>query len=261
MAGAGALPGRVAAEAKRRGWRVTAFTFDEAPGLVETADAVIPSTIAEVQAVLSALSHLHIEATVFAGKFPKARLFSHADDTDEAGRRMGRGGLSDSALAETVVATFAALGAKVLDQREFLAPWLLGAGTLTARAPSLAEWAEIREGFRLARQLATYGIGQTIVRSLGVNVAVEAVEGTDETIRRGTRLAGPGAVVVKAVAPDHDYRFDTPTVGLMTLQAMAEGGASALAVESGKLLLLDRDDVVRLADRAGIALVGTDGEG
>jgi hypothetical protein len=112
----------------------------------------------------------------------------------------------------------------------------------------------------LARRLAEFGIGQTVVRSLGVTVAVEAIEGTDETIRRGTRLAGRGAVVVKAVAAAQDYRFDIPTVGAATLEAMAEGGATALAIEAGKLLLVDRDEVVRLADRAGIAVVSVDGQ-
>jgi DUF1009 family protein len=121
------------------------------------------------------------------------------------------------------------------------------------------EWLEIRAGFTLARHLASYGIGQTVVRSLGVTVAVEAIEGTDETIRRGTLLSGPGAVVVKGVAPLHDYRFDVPTVGLATLRAMAEGGATALAVEDGKVLLMDREDVIRLADETGITVVSVDG--
>jgi hypothetical protein len=91
-----------------------------------------------------------------------------------------------------------------------------------------------------------------------VTVALEAAEGTDETIRRGGRLAGPGAVVVKAVAASHDYRFDIPTVGAATLEAMREGGAAVLAVPAGRVLLLDRDEAVRLADQAGIAVVSVD---
>jgi DUF1009 family protein len=96
------------------------------------------------------------------------------------------------------------------------------------------------------------------VRFLGVTVAVEAIEGTDETIRRGTRLCGPGAVVVKAVAPSHDFRFDIPTVGPETIAVMAEGGATALAVEAGTVLIVDRDDVLRRADAAGIAVASVD---
>ncbi len=154
-----------------------------------------------------------------------------------------------------VVATLKGLGIEVLDQRRFLSPWMVTAGVLTARVPTHEEWSEIRESFTLARHLAGLGIGQTVVRSLGVTVAVEAIEGTDETIRRGTLLAGPGAVVVKAVAPSQDYRFDIPTVGPGTLAAMAEGGATALGIEGGKMLLVDREEVIRVADGAGIAVV------
>ena len=93
------------------------------------------------------------------------------------------------------------------------------------------------------------------MRSRGVTLAVEAAEGTDETIRRGAKLAGRGAVVVKAVAAGHDFRFDIPTVGPATLAAMAEGGATALAVDAGKVLLVEREEAVRIADRAGIAVV------
>jgi hypothetical protein len=259
MAGAGTLPGRAAREAKRRGWRVAAFAFEEAPGLAEAADDLIPSTITDIQAVLGELAARRIGAAVFVGKFWKSSAFSHYDRADDAARGLARGGLSDAALAQMVVATLAGMSIEVLDQREFLAPWLLPAGPLTARVPEAVEWEEIREGFRLAARLAADGIGQTVVRARGVTVALEAAEGTDETIRRGGRLAGPGAVVVKAVAPDHDYRFDIPTVGPATVEAMREGGASTLALPAGRVLLLERDEVVRLADLAGIAVVSVDG--
>src|SRR6185503_1002351 len=128
--------------------------------------------------------------------------------------------------SQMVVATLAGMSIEVLDQRQFLGPWLLAAGTLTTRAPSDAERAEIRE-----------------------------------TFRRGGRLAGPGAVVVKTVAAAHDYRFDVPTVGPATLEAMREGGATALAVPAGRVLLVDREAFVRMADEAGIAVVSDDGGG
>lgn len=261
MAGAGILPGRAAAEAKRRGWRVAAFAFEPAPGLAEAADDLIPSAITDIQAVLTELAARRVEATVFVGKFWKSSVFAHYDRADDAGLGLARAGLSDAALAGMVVATLAGMDITVLDQREFLSPWLLPAGALTARAPEPAEWDEIRAGFRLAARLAADGVGQTVVRARGVTVALEAAEGTDETIRRGGRLAGPGAVVVKAVAPGHDYRFDIPSVGAATLEAMREGRATALAVPAGRVLLLERDEVVRLADQSGIAVVSVDDVG
>jgi DUF1009 family protein len=111
----------------------------------------------------------------------------------------------------------------------------------------------------VARDLAGHGIGQTVVLRAGSVAAVEAMEGTDETIRRGLALAGPGAVVVKAAAPTHDYRFDVPAVGAATLDLCAEGRAAALAVEAGRVLLLDREHVAAVAERTRISVVGIPG--
>ena len=258
MAGAGVLPGRAAAEAVRQGWRVIALAFDQAAGLEAHSEVVVPSTITDIQGVLRTLADERVQAAVFVGKFWKRRVFDELGDTDQAGRDLARSGLSDDALASMVVATLTTMGIEVLDQRPFLSPWMMGPGTLTSREPSPAEWEEIRAGFALARSLAEHGIGQTVVRSRGVTLAVEAAEGTDETIRRGARLAGRGAVVVKAVAPGHDFRFDVPTVGPATLAAMAEGGATALAVDGNRVLFVDREETVRAADRAGITVVGLD---
>ena len=256
MAGAGVLPGRAAAEAARRGWRVVALTFDEATGLDGHVERIVPSSLTDIQAVLHALAEARVEAAVFVGKFWKRSVFDNLHETDAVGRQMARGGLSDEALANVALVTLGGMGIEVLDQRPFFSSWMMEPGTLTSRAPSEAEWEEIRAGFSLARQIAGFRIGQTLVRSHGVTLAVEAAEGTDETIRRGARLAGKGAVVIKAVATEHDFRFDVPTVGPTTLDAMAECGATALAVDGGKMLLVDREAALRTAERAGIALVG-----
>jgi DUF1009 family protein len=261
MAGAGTLPARAAAEARRQGWRVLAFAFDEAPALDGEADTVIPSSITDVQAVLSELSARRVEAVVFAGKLAAQSMLDRADALDEAGHRIASGGFSDAALTQMALATLGAMGIEVLDQRRFLGPHLfsersLAAGGLRSRVPTESEWGEVRAGFTLARAMASQGIGQTVVRARGVTVAVEAAEGTDETIRRGTRLAGPGAVVVKAVAPSHDFRFDVPAVGPATVEVMAAGRARVLAIERGNVLLAEPGEVIRIAADADIAVVG-----
>ncbi len=99
-----------------------------------------------------------------------------------------------------------------------------------------------------------------VVRGRAV-MAVEAIEGTDEAIRRGCALAGPGAVVVKVAKPAQDPRFDVPAIGLRSLAVLAEGGGAALAVEAGHTLVLDRERLVAEADRRGIALVGVPSTG
>src|SRR5207244_8887405 len=147
------------------------------------------------------------------------------------------------------------------DRRPFYGDWIPRAGRLGGRDATAAEEGDVARGFRIARRLAESGVGQTVVVRRGRAAAVEASEGTTETIRRGLSLAGPGAVVVKAVAPDNDYRFDVPSVGPETLEVMAAGGAAALAIETGRVLVLERERAVELPDRTGIALVGVAGGG
>ena len=262
MCGAGTLPAHVASEARRQGWRVVAFAFAPAPALEGVAHRAIPSRLADIGAVLEGLRQEQVSAVVFAGKLWKRELLDGAAAADPAGQEMVKtaGGLSDRGLADAVVRTLAGLGIEVLDQRTFLAPLLVPPGLLTARAPSEAEWRDIRLGLSVARQCGGFGAGQTVVLRQGVVAAVEGMEGTTETIRRGCALAGPGAVAVKAVAPRHDYRFDVPAVGDETLDALAQGRAAALAVEAGKVLLLDREAVVARAGREGIAIVSLDAD-
>jgi DUF1009 family protein len=100
-----------------------------------------------------------------------------------------------------------------------------------------------------------------VVVRRGAVSAVEAIEGTTEAIRRGTTLSGPGAVVVKAVAPGHDFRFDIPAIGPDTLEIAAAGGATAVAVQAGAVMVLEAEATIRGADGAGIALVSADVDG
>lgn len=257
MCGAGLLPAHVASEAHRQGWRVVAFAFGDAPALEGAVDRAIPSRLADIHAVLEGLRQERVSAVVFVGKLWKRDLIDGVPAADRAGLEILSlaGGFSDGALARAVVDTLKGLGIEVLDQRTFLGPLLFPPGRLTPRAPSEAQWQDIRLGLSLARQCGGFGVGQTVVVKQGVVIAVEGIEGTSETIRRGCRLAGPGAVVVKAVTPQQDYRFDIPAVGGATLETLAEGKAAVLAVEAGKILLLDREAVLALAAREGIAIV------
>ena len=112
----------------------------------------------------------------------------------------------------------------------------------------------------MVKKVGELDIGQAIAVREREIIAVEAIEGTDDTIRRGGRLAGQGAVVVKVCKPGQDLRFDLPAVGKGTIEAMREVEAGVLAVEAGKTLIFDRDEMLALADRAGIAVWGVAGE-
>jgi DUF1009 family protein len=249
----------MAGEARRHGWRVVAFTFGEAPGVADHADRTFPSRLSETAAVLAGLQAERIGAVAFSGKFwMKDLLHERRPDGVLAELKAGAGALTDANLVQTAVATLGQMGIEVLDQRRFLGDWIGRSGCWSSRAPTDTEWADVQRGLKVARLVADAGVGQTVVVKSGAVTAVEATEGTTETIRRGLAQAGPGAVVVKAVAREHDYRFDTPGVGPETIEAAASGGAKVLAVEAERVLVLDRDECLRIANRAGMALVGVE---
>jgi hypothetical protein len=252
----------MAEEARRQGWRVVAFAFEGAADLVREADRVVPSRIGALGPVIEALGAEGVRAVAFAGRFSMPALL-RTDRGDEAHARMAAaaGSLVDANLSAVLDTTLASLGVELLDQRRFLGAWLAAAGCHTSRTPSEREWEDVRRGLEVARLAADASVGQTVVVKRGAVSAVEAVEGTTETIRRGTALAGAGAVVVKAAARRHDFRFDVPTIGPETVAAAAAGGAAVVAVEAGRVLILDREATAAAAERAGIALVSVDADG
>jgi UDP-2,3-diacylglucosamine hydrolase len=258
ICGAGVLPARMAGEARRHGWRVVAFTFGEAPGLTDHADLTIPSRINEAGVVLATLQAERVGAVVFSGKFWMTDLLRERPDATLAGMKAQAGSMTESNIVQVVVATLGRMGIELLDQRPFLGDWIGPNGCWSSRVPTEAEREDVRRGLVVARLIADAGVGQVVVVRQGVVTAVEATEGTTETIRRGLAEAGPGAVVVKAAAREHDYRFDTPGVGAETIQAAAAGGAAVVAVEAERVLVLDRDECLRIANGADMALVGVE---
>ena len=262
MCGAGGLPARMAEEARRRGWRVIAFAFDDASDIAARVDRVVPSRLTQLGPVFTALRAEGISTALFSGRFSTPDLLrADAGALDSVFRGVGEraGSRVDAKVSDALMATLGALGVEVLDQRAFVGDWLVDTGRSSARQPTEGEWYDVRRGLAAARVIAEARIGQTVVVRHGAVVAVEGVEGTTETVRRGAALGGRGAVVVKAVARDHDYRFDAPAVGAETLIAAAEGGVAVVALEANRVVLLDRAETLRIADAAGIAVVGIDG--
>ena len=146
-------------------------------------------------------------------------------------------------------------GIRLVDSTVFLKPLLPDAGVLTRRKPSQEEYADMAYGLSVARNLAAMDIGQTVVVSSQACVAVEAMEGTDETIARAARVAvGRPLVVVKVSKPKQDMRFDVPVVGLPTIATMKASGATALAIDAQRTLLFDREALLAAANDAGIAI-------
>ena len=146
-------------------------------------------------------------------------------------------------------------GIKLVDSTAFLRPLVPQAGVLTIRAPDERESADIAYGREIARQIAGLDLGQTVVVRERACVAVEAMEGTDETITRAARIAGgQSLVVVKVAKPRQDMRFDVPVTGLRTIEVMKQSNATALALDAGRTLIFDLPKVVEAADGYGIAI-------
>ena len=138
----------------------------------------------------------------------------------------------------------------------FLLPDLLApAGCWTKRKPSRGEMAEIALGWKVAKEIGRLDIGPCVVVGGGSILAVEAVDGTDATIQRGGSLGNGHAVVVKVCKPNQDERFDVPAIGADTVRIMSAAGAQALAIEAGKAIVFDRQEMTTFADENGIAIV------
>ena len=160
------------------------------------------------------------------------------------------------ALISAVAEVLRDHGIELIDSTSLLAPLMAREGTLTRRAPSPEEQADLAFGYRMADAIAGRDIGQSIaVRDKSV-VAVEAMEGTDQMIRRAGELAGGGVRIVKVAKPNQDMRFDVPVVGAATIAVMKAAGATTLSVDAARTLFVDGQAVIEAADAAGIAIVG-----
>jgi hypothetical protein len=160
-------------------------------------------------------------------------------------------------LIGAVVSELEREGIKVIDSTYFISDQLAPEGVITARAPSKSEKEDIAYGLEVAREIARLDLGQTIVVKDQAVVAIEAMEGTDATMRRAASLVnGKPLTVVKVAKPNQDMRFDVPVIGAPTIQTMIECNATALAVTARKTLLIDKDDLIALADKQKIAIVG-----
>jgi DUF1009 family protein len=163
--------------------------------------------------------------------------------------------LKDDVILRGVAQELESEGVTIVESTRLLSGLVPQQGVLTKTAPDSKQWEDIRLGVEVAKEIGRWDIGQSVVVKRGTVFAVEGVEGTNATIRRGGELSGPGIVIVKVSKPQQDLRFDVPTVGRETIQEMQLVQAQVLAVEAGKTLMLDKSAVVRDADEAGVCVV------
>lgn len=195
-----------------------------------------------------------ITQAVMAGKVEQQSIYQ-ADNAEMKGLLSAVPVRHTDSLIQAVVNLMAGAGIELLNSTDFLQPHIVRRGTLTARGADDRERDDIAHGWKIAKQLGALDIGQSVVVKSRAVVAVEAMEGTDECLRRAGALAGAGTVLVKVGKPEQDLRFDVPVIGAETIAAMIEAQASALCVEADLTVLFDAAEFCAQADAADIAVV------
>jgi len=263
VAGTGSLAVEFASRAREKGFEVSAVALaPEIHGaLKDLVRTIIHAAPTQPKKILSFLKSEGIRRIGFAGKIEKKLLFQGLKFDLEVIRFMSHAkNLADATIMEAVIEYAENNGFEIIPQTEFLDHLLAPEGPMGKRCLSGAEVKDVQYGFTMAREIARLDIGQTIVVKKGTIAAVEAIEGTDETIRRGCALVGEGAIILKVARPDQNLRYDIPAVGLTTLRVAGEGGASALVVDAGATFMLECESLIRTADAANIALIGWTGD-
>ena len=237
---------------------VLAVTFSDrqAERLAAAGARVVRLRLGQFGKLLATFRQAGVEEITFLGKIEKPRALREAFPDLRAlllWRKLSH--RNDDAILRAVCAEFEKEGFRVISPAEKLPELLTPEGVLTRRRPTREEWEDIRFGLAIARKVGELDIGQCVVVKDRMVVAVEAMEGTDETIRRAGRLR-PGGVVVKIVKPTQDPRLDLPAAGAETVRVMREAGARVLALEAGKSLFFEREEAIKLAEEAGISILG-----
>ncbi len=258
IAGNGRFPFLVLEGARSQGIEMAVIALKEeaAPELERSAKRLHWVSLGELSKAIDLMHQEGVTQAVMAGQVKHNKIFSAIrPDWKLAKLLFSLPRKNTDALIGAVARVLEDEGIRLVDSTLFLKPLVPEPGVLTRRAPDAREAADIAYGLGVARQISGMDIGQTVVISDRACVAVEAMEGTDETIARAARIAGgKPLVVVKVSKPGQDMRFDVPVVGLPTIEHMKNAQATALAVDAGRTLLFDRTKLIELADSAGIAI-------
>jgi UDP-2,3-diacylglucosamine hydrolase len=258
IAGNGRFPFLVLEGARSQGIEMAVIALKEeaSPELEQVAKRLHWVSLGELSKAIELMQREGVKRAVMAGQVKHNKIFSAIrPDWKLAKLLFSLPRKNTDSLIGAVAKVLDEEGIQLVDSTLFLKPLLPEAGVLTRRAPNEHEASDMEYGLVVARRLAGMDIGQTVVIADRACVAVEAMEGTDETIARAARFAnGKPLVVVKVSKPQQDMRFDVPVVGLPTVKAMGEAGATALAIDASRTLLFDRIRLIETADAAGIAI-------
>ena len=258
IAGAGELPVLLAQAAIEQGWTPFVIQVTKTPS--EHLSRIAPEThsygVGQLQKMTRALLDSGVREVALIGKVHKGILLRPFQVDRVAAKILATTRQKGAvAIVSAIIDYLESNGLRVIEQHQFLQYLLPSPGVLTEMQPTESQWRDLKYAIHLARQIADLNIGQTVVVKDGIPVAIEAIEDTDEAIRRGGRLGNKGVVVGKAASASHDFRVDVPTVGTETLAVLHEVSASVLAIEANRTFILDREALCREADRWKICIV------
>ena len=213
--------------------------------------------IGELGKIISLLQASGAKHVLLAGGVSKRHFFSNARPDARAIQVLSRlRDKKDDAILRAIAEEIESEGMRVGSLLPFLKEWTVLPGCLTARQPTVRENKDVAFGWKMAKRIGALDVGQTIVVKDQIVLAVEAIEGTDETIRRGGKLGRGDVVVVKVCKPRQDTRLDLPVVGPSTIKSLQRAGASLLAVEAGKTIIIEKEKFIKDADQNGICFLG-----
>jgi len=248
----------VADAVKKQGLRmvVVAHHGETEPLLSEKADEIVWIKLGQLGHLIKAFKKRGVRNAVMAGTITKKRIFENIRPDLKGLAIMSKLAVfHDDNILKAVARELAKENIEIVSSTHYLPELLAPTGCLTKKRPGKAEKEDIDFGWKVAKELGRLDIGQCVVVRKKTVLALEAIDGTDETILRGGRLGREASVVIKVSKPNQDLRFDMPTVGIETLKVMFRVKASVLAVEAGKTLIFDRPEMITYADKAGIAVV------
>ncbi len=271
LAGKGEYPVRFAESAQAAGHSVFCLGVAgmASESLADVCDDHRVVSLARIGKAIRFFKRRGVERIVMAGRIEKIVLLhqfrwgSLLPDwrTIQMLIRYGGANQKDDSLLGAVIREFACENLHFESAETYCPELLVKHGFLTRKRPSSRQWKDIEIGWELAREMGRLNIGQTVVVNDRAVMAVEAIEGTDQCIRRAGNLCRRGGfTVVRVAKPQQDMCFDVPTVGIETIKTMHESGGRVLAIEAGMTVLIQPEDVTRLADRFGISVVAVNME-
>jgi DUF1009 family protein len=258
IAGGGVFPLMVADAARERGLRVVAVAHEGEtdPLLAKKVDELAWIKVGQLGHLIKAFKKAGVTKTVMAGSINKKKMFDNVRPDLRGLTLMSKLAIfHDDDILRAVTGELQREGIEMVSSAEHLPELLAPSGNLTRRKPNRDERGDVEFGWKIAKELGRLDIGQCVVVRRKTVLALEALEGTNETILRGGKLAKEKAVVVKVSKPNQDLRFDVPTVGSETIQVMSQVRASVLAIEAGKTLIFDKQEMISYANRLNIVVL------